>query len=101
MRRAKCRFIREWINELKNDLFIAVSVENLLRAMNEYLEMMGEEGVVTREAILNCLKRDESIKSIKIVTAKNGKEVLWLWNGRHLDDLINRVIEVAAEEGEV
>jgi hypothetical protein len=97
MKRAVCRYIREWIDSLRKDLYAAVSMERFLQMLNGFLEDVGEEGVeppITREDVLACLKRD---KAIKIVSSKDGKEVLMLWD---VDDLIDKIIEAAAREGE-
>jgi hypothetical protein len=96
---ATCVYIRRWIDSLRSNLHLAVSVEKLLDLMNGYLEEVGEDDLdiskVTKEDLKRCLKYDDTVKFIE---TKKG-EVLWLWDGWRLHNLINRIIEVAAEEG--
>jgi len=96
-----CVYIRRWIDSLRGDLYVAVSAERLLELMNGYLEEVGEDDLdvseVTKEDLKRCLKHDDTIR----FATKDGKEVLWLWGGWRLHSLIDRVIEIAAEEGEV
>lgn len=90
---AKCRYVRRWISTLRSELYAAVSMERLLELLNGYLEDVGEDGVegpLTRDDVAACLK------DAKIVT-KGGREVVLLWGP---DDLIGKVVEAAAENGE-
>jgi hypothetical protein len=96
---AVCRYIRQWIDTYRNDMYIAVALDRLLQLMNSYLEEVGEEGLdnvkITKEDVKKCID-----STVKVVAADNGREVLWLWGGRLLRDVINKIIAMAGREGE-
>jgi hypothetical protein len=101
MNDAVCVYIRRWIDSLRSDLYVAVSIERLLHLLNGYLEEVGEDDLdvakVAKEDLKRCLKYDDTVK---FVETKKG-EVLWLWDGWRLHNLIDRIVEMASKEGEV
>ena len=96
---AVCRYIRQWIDAYRNDMYLAIALDRLLELMNSYLEEVGEEGLdnvkITKEDVKKCIDG-----TVKVVAADNGREVLWLWGGRLFRDVINKIIAVAGREGE-
>jgi hypothetical protein len=94
-----CRYINSWIDDLRSDLYVAISVEKLLKMMNEYLRDVGKDGVgtVTRGDLEMCIKFDDTVR---IVKAGEDAEVLLLWSGWRLEQLVSRIIGIAAKEGE-
>jgi len=99
---AVCRFVNQWIESYRDELYLAVPLDKLLELMNSYLEEAGGDGLdvseVTKEDVKMCLKNDDTVE---IVSTKDGREVLWLWGGRRLRDMVSRVAELADRWGEV
>ncbi len=97
MSNALCRHVRQWIDSYRDELYIAVALDRLIELMNSYLEEVGEEDAteVTKEDVKKCLD-----DTVKIIASREGGEVLWLWSGQMLSDLINKVAELADREGE-
>jgi hypothetical protein len=93
-----CRYIRQWIRHLKRRLAIAIKVDEFLKLLNDYLQEFGygklEE--VTEDELKQCLRH----VAVEIIV-KDGKEVVWLWGGRLRHRLFDRIIEMAAKNGEV
>ncbi len=85
---ALCRHIRQWIDSYRDELYIAVALDRLIDLMNSYLEEVGEEDLdatkITKEDVKKCLD-----DTVKIIASREGREVLWLWNGHMLLNLIN------------
>jgi hypothetical protein len=98
--RAVCTYVKRWIDDLRSDMYVAITTEKLLELMNGYLKEVGEDDLdvetVTENDLKTCLRYDDTVK---IVKTKDG-EVLLLWSGWRLYDLIDRVIETTAKEGE-
>jgi hypothetical protein len=93
-----CKYIRQWIDDLRGDMYMAVALDRFIQLVDGYLETVVQETVkITKEDVYACLKYDDTVKIIDI----DGREVLWLWGGWRLHDLMRRVAEVAAKEGEV
>jgi len=96
---AVCRLVNQWIESYRDELYLAVPLDRLLKLMNSYLEEVGEEGLdnvkITKEDVKKCID-----DTVKLVVADNGREVLWLWGGRLFRDVINKIIAVAGREGE-
>jgi len=94
-----CRYIRRWISVLRRQLTAAITVDELLKILNGYLRDVGYGRLerVTEDELKECLRRINTVE----VIAKGGKEVVWLWGGRRLRELINRIVDVAVQEGEV
>lgn len=101
MKDAICRFVKQWIESYRGELYLAVPLDRLLDLMNSYLEELGEDGLdvseVTKEDVKKCLKNDDTVE---VVSTKDGNEVLWLWGGRLLKDMINKIAELADRWGE-
>jgi hypothetical protein len=97
-----CEKIRQTIEDMRSDVYLAVAVEQFVKFINESLSIEAEErGVeaveVTADDVKACIKGDDTIRIIE----KGGKEVLWLWGGAYMRVLVDRVIEWAVEYGEV
>jgi hypothetical protein len=98
-----CRYIYQWIDDLRNDLYVAVRIDRFLQLANGYLEEVGVDDIdgelesVSESDLKECIKYDSTVK---IVKARDGTEVLILWGDWRLYDLVNKIIEVAAKEGE-
>ncbi len=92
-----CRFVRQWIAGLRRDMYVAVTVDELLDQMNFFLdhEGYGKLEKVTEGELKECLKH---IPTVEIIVL-SGKEVLWLWGNQLRSRLINKIIEKAAENG--
>jgi len=99
----KCEKIRRGIEDLRQDLYIAVSIDDLVKYVNESIradvEMRGAESVeITKEDVKMCIKYDDSIK---VVETRNGKEVLWLWHGYKFYEFMHDVAEIASKYSDV
>jgi hypothetical protein len=94
-----CRYVRQWVNSLRRDMCVAISVDELLELMNSYLEAVGYGSLekVTESGLKECLKRNKTVEAV----VKDGKEVLWLWGGRRRRELLDRIVEMAVKNGEV
>jgi hypothetical protein len=97
-----CKYIRQWIDDLRSDMYVAVALDRFIQLVDGYLETAAQERNVetvkiTKEDVYACLKYDDTVKIVDV----DGREVLWLWGGWRLHDLMRRVAEVAAKEGEV
>lgn len=90
-----CRFVRWWITGLRRDMCVAVSVDELLEQLNGFLEDVcyGRLEKVTESELKECLRRISTVE----VVVKDGKG---LWGGRLRGRLFNKIIEMAAENGE-
>jgi hypothetical protein len=97
-----CKAVGELIGDLRSDLYLAVRLSEFVKVLNERIKVDAEErGIeaveVSEKDVKECLKyRDD----VKVVDSK-GVEVLWLWDGWRMYDLISRIAEVAVEEKEV
>jgi hypothetical protein len=94
-----CRYIRRWISALRRQLTAAITVDKLLKILNGYLEDVGYGRLekVAEDELKECLRR---IGTVEIIV-KDGKEVVWLWGGRRMRELVNRIVEMTARGGEV
>jgi histone H3/H4 len=97
-----CGEVRGLIRDMRSDGYLAVRVDEVVKAVNEALRAAAEEGgrkaaEVTAEAVRRCLKHDDTIEII----TEDGGEVLWLWGGWYIHALIDRVVKLAAKYGEV
>jgi hypothetical protein len=94
-----CKHIKEWIDGYRSELYLAVALDKLLDLMNSYLEDVGINDIpeITKEDVKTCLKNDSTVK---IITVKDGGEVLWLWDGPYLSDMINKIAELTDRWGE-
>jgi len=99
-RSAICKYIYQWIDDLRSDIYIAVRVDRFLELINGYLQETSGDGVekVTEDDLKTCTRFDDSIT---IAKARDGTEVLLLWSGWRLYDLVSMIIETATREGEV
>jgi hypothetical protein len=85
-----CRKVKELIRDMRSDMYLAVR-------MDEFVKVLTEGGPITEEDVKQCLRYDDTVKVVRV----KDKEVLWLWDGWRIHDLISRTAEVAAEEKEV
>ncbi|MFZ8808102.1 MAG: hypothetical protein ACO2PN_08340 [Pyrobaculum sp.] len=92
-----CRHVEQWINDYRSDLYVAVTLDKLVDMINDYLDTIGEKGKITKEDIKTCLRHDDTVRIVPV----GDKEVLWLWHGWRLYNLIDKVAELAMKEGEV
>ena len=94
-----CRYIRKWINSLRKEACVAITVDALLELMNGYLEAVGYGNLekVTEADLKECLKRNKTVE----IVVKDGDEVLWLWGGRSRRELFDRIIKMTVKNGEV
>jgi len=99
---AVCAEVKNWIDDLRRDMYMAMVLDRFIDLVNGYLETVaqehGAEAVkIAKDDVGACLKYDDTVK---IVKAKNGVEVLWLWGGWRLYEVVDRIIEFTAKEGE-
>jgi 2',3'-cyclic-nucleotide 2'-phosphodiesterase (5'-nucleotidase family) len=94
---AVCSEVKKWIDNFRSDMVMAVSLDNFVNTVNEYLEVVGLSVKITREDVYACLKHDGTIRVMDV----DGKEVLWLWDGWRLYSLMHKAAKMAAKEGEV
>jgi hypothetical protein len=80
-----CRYVKHVINELRSDIFLAITLDRIVEILSE------PEDPVTADDVRACLRHDDTVKIINV----SGKEVLWLWDKRYLHTLINRIAELA------
>jgi len=97
-----CKYIRQWVDDLRGDMYMAVALDRFIHLVNGYLETVAQERNVetvkiTKEDVYTCLKYDDTVKIMDV----NGREVLWLWGGWRLHEMIDRIAELAAKEGEI
>jgi hypothetical protein len=96
-----CKYVKRWVDDLRSDMYVAITTEKLLELMNGYLKEVGEDDLdvetVTEDDLKTCLRYDDTVR---IVRTKDNVDVLLLWSGWRLYDLIDRVIETTAREGE-
>jgi len=94
-----CRYVRRWINSLRKDECIAISVDELLELMNTYLKAVGYGNLekVAGSDLKECLKRSKTVEMV----VKDGGEVLWLWGGRRRRELFDMIIQKAVKDGKV
>jgi len=94
-----CRYVRRWINSLRKDECIAISVDELLELMNTYLKAVGYGNLekVAEGDLKECLKRSKTVEMV----VKDGGEVLWLWGGRRRRELFDMIIQKAVKDGKV
>jgi len=85
-----CTQIRQWIADLRSDLYAALSLDWLISLVND------SEVAVTKDDVKTCLKYDDTVKIIDA----NGREVLWLWGGSYLYDFVDKVADLASKYGE-
>jgi len=93
---APCRYVKLWVDNYRSDVYVAVALDKFVEMVNGYLSTIGEGLKITKEDVKMCLRYDDTVKIVDV----NGKEVLWLWNGWRLYDMINKAVEAAAKEGE-
>ena len=91
-----CKHVNRWIDSYRSDLYVAVALDKFVEMINGFLKATGEDIDVTKEDVKRCLRWDD----IKVVDV-DGREVLWLWGGWRLYDLIDRAAKYAAKDGEV
>jgi len=91
-----CRHVKQWIDNYRSDLYVAVALDKLVKMINDYLDTIGEKGGISKEDVKMCLKYDDTVKIVEV----DNKEVLWLWHGWRLYDLMHKAARVAAKEGE-
>jgi hypothetical protein len=94
-----CRYIRQWISVLRRQMTVAITTDELLKKLNGYLRDVGYGRLerVTEDELKQCLKH---ISTVEIIT-KSGKEVVWLWGSRLRRRLLNMIIDIVIQEGEV
>jgi 2',3'-cyclic-nucleotide 2'-phosphodiesterase (5'-nucleotidase family) len=97
MTSAICKHVKRWIDSYRSDLYLAVALEKFAAMVNGYLDAAGEAVRITKDDVKTCIKYDDTVRVVDV----NGREVLWLWSGWRLYDMIDRVAEVASKEGEV
>jgi len=91
-----CREVQSEIDDMRSDIIVAVRMDAFVDWINNHIravaEERGEEVVeISREDVVACLKLDPTVKIINV----GGVEVVWLWGGGYLDELINRVAAAA------
>jgi len=86
-----CRRVKQLIDDLRSDLFIALTLDRFVIYVND-----PGRPTITKDDVKACLKHDDTVKIVDI----NGKEIMLLWNGWRLHDLIDRSVDLAREYGE-
>jgi len=91
-----CREVRNVIDDMRSDLITAVRMDAFVDWINSHVSVEAEErgeevAEISREDVAACLKLDPTVKIINV----DGVEVVWLWGGGYLDELINRVAAAA------
>jgi len=92
-----CKHVNRWIDSYRSDLYVAVALDKFVEMLNDFLKAVGENLDVAKEDVKRCLRWDDTVKVVDV----DGREVLWLWGGWRLYDMIIRVAKYAAKEGEV
>jgi hypothetical protein len=97
-----CGEVRGLISDMRSDGYLAVRVDEVVKIINEALRDAAEEGglkaaEVTAEVVKRCLKHDDTVE----IVSKGGREVLWLWGGWYIHELIDMAVKLAAKYGEV
>jgi 2',3'-cyclic-nucleotide 2'-phosphodiesterase (5'-nucleotidase family) len=94
---AICKYVKQWIDDYRSDLYLAVELDRFTAMIDGYLDTVGEAVKITKEDVKTCLKYDDTVKIMDV----DGKEVLWLWDGWRLYSFIDKVANLASKYGEV
>jgi len=91
-----CREVRSVVDDMRSDIIVAVRMDAFVDWINSHVsvaaEERGEEAVeISREDVVECLRNDPTVKIINV----GGVEVVWLWGGGYLDELISRTAAAA------
>ena len=91
-----CRGVQNVIDDMRSDIIVAVRMDAFVDWINNHIRVVAEErgeevAEISREDVVACLKLDPTVKIINV----DGVEVVWLWGGGYLDELINRVAAAA------
>jgi hypothetical protein len=91
-----CREVQNVIDDMRSDIIVAVRMDAFVDWINSRVNVGAEErgeevAEITKEDVAACLKLDPTIKMLNI----DGVEVVWLWGGGYLDELINRAAAAA------
>ena len=59
-----CRYIRQWIRHLRRELAIAITVDEFLKLLNDYLQEFGygKLEMVTEDELKECLRYISTIE---------------------------------------
>jgi hypothetical protein len=92
-RPAVCRKVRQQIEDMRSDMYLALTLEEFAKHINE----AEEDGAITVDDVKTCIKHDATVKIIET----DGKEVLWLWDDWYMNMLMNEIAKLAVRYKEV
>jgi len=100
--RAACAEIRNQIISLRQDMYIAISLDEFVKIVNDYFKVVAEErGVepvkVGKEDVKACIRYDDDVEIIKT----RGGEALWLWSGAYMHIFMQEVAKLAVKYSDV
>jgi leucyl-tRNA synthetase len=93
-----CSKVKDLISDMRSDVILAVRMDEFLEILNNGLQIIAEERGeepmrAMAEDVKNCLRYDGSVK----IVCENGHEVIWLWNGVYMYQLMNNVVKMAVK----
>jgi hypothetical protein len=88
-----CSKVQNLIDDMRSDIIVAVRMDAFVDWVRDSLSVEAEERgeEIAREDVAACLKLDPTVRIINV----DGVEVVWLWSGGYLNELINRVAAAA------
>jgi cellulose biosynthesis protein BcsQ len=91
-----CREVQSVIDDMRSDIIVAVRMDEFVDWINSHISVAAEErgeevAEISREDVVACLRNDPTVKIINV----GGVEVVWLWGGGYLDELVNRAAAAA------
>jgi hypothetical protein len=86
-----CEKVGDLISSLRSDLYVALPLDQFVSMLN------GPETKVTEADVRACIKIDDTVKIVNT----GGREIMWLWGDWRLHWLIDKILELANEYGEV
>jgi hypothetical protein len=88
---AICEKVVDLIISLRSDLYVALPLDQFVSMLND------PEPKVTEADVKACAKFDDTIKIVRV----GNREIMWLWGDWRLYRLIDKIIELASEYGEI
>jgi len=97
-----CSEVKSLIIDMRDDMYLAVRMDEFVKTVNETLRVRAEERgqehiQITADDVKRCLKYDDDVK---IVADKDG-EVLWLWSGAYAYLLVDIIARKALKYGAI
>jgi hypothetical protein len=86
MNAAICKRVRELIDDMRTDVYLAVRLDEFVKMVADSLD-----APATADDVKKCIRRDSTVRIVET----RDVEVLWLWDGWRLHSLIDHVVDMA------